>query len=323
MNVLVTGGTGFVGSHLVEQLVDRGDNVTALVRTPAKAGRLRELGVRMVAGDLHNQTALQDATARQDLIYHVAGLIAARSEPEFIRGNRDGTAALLQAAAQNGEPRFVLVSSLAAAGPAAPGHPLRGDEAPHPVTQYGRSKLAAERVVQEGPLRWSIVRPPTVYGPRDAEVLKIFKLARFGVAPVFGDGSQELSLVYGPDLAAALIAVGTAGAASEGKTFFACHPEIVTGGQLVRAIGANMGRRVRLIPVPRPIGRAVLAITGRTAALAGRTTILTSDKANEFFQPAWTADPAALTEATGWRAAHNMESGLAATCQWYRQSGWL
>ncbi|HET8650283.1 MAG TPA: hypothetical protein VFL95_09595, partial [Gemmatimonadales bacterium] len=143
------------------------------------------------------------------------------------------------------------------------------------------------------------------------------------IAPVFGDGSQELSLVYGPDLAASLIAAGTSGPSVHRRIFCACHPEIVTSAELVRAVGGAMGRKVRLIPIQPAIGRGVLTITGTAAKLAGKATILTADKANEFFQPAWTGDPAPFTEATGWRAAHDVEAGLAETYRWYRQSGWL
>jgi len=127
--------------------------------------------------------------------------VAARGEAEFLRANRDGTRNITAAAERSGRPRLVLVSSLAAGGPAPRGAPLTGQEPPRPVTAYGRSKLAAEQVVRSSSLRWSIVRPPIVYGPRDREVLKIFRIARLGIAPVFGDGLQELSAVHAADLA--------------------------------------------------------------------------------------------------------------------------
>ena len=322
MKALVTGATGFVGSHLAEALRQRGDDVTALVRSPAKAAALAPLGVRTVAGELGDAESLERAVEGQDVVFHVAGLVAARDEREFLRGNRDGTANLVAAAARAGVTRLVYVSSMAAGGPAAKGRPLTGAEPPRPVTAYGRSKLAGETAVTSGALPWVIVRPPTVYGPRDREVLKVFRMARWGVAPVFGDGSQELSAVHGADLATALIAAGTSAAAT-GKVYYACHPEIVTSAGLVRAVGLALGRRVRLVPVPFGLGRALLGITEAAASLAGQTTILTRDKANEFFQAAWTGDPEPLTRDTGWRARYDLASGLADTCRWYRSAGWL
>ena len=239
-----------------------------------------------------------------------------------MRCNRDGTANLVAAASGAGTARFVLVSSMAAGGPAQPGRPLMGTEPAHPVTAYGRSKLAAESVVTAGTLPWVIVRPPTVYGPRDRELFKVFRMARLGVAPVFGDGSQQLSAVHAADLADALVAAGTA-ASTVGKIYYACHPEIATSAEFVRAVGSAMGRRVSLVPIPAPVGRALLAVTEAAARIGGQTTILTRDKANEFFQNAWTGDPAPLSRDSGWRAAHDLRSGLADTYRWYRNAGWL
>ena len=322
MKALVTGATGFVGSHLAEALRRRGDDVTALIRSPGKAAALKPLGVRLVAGDLSDADSLARAVEGQDVVFHVAGLVAARNEAEFMRGNRDGTAGLVAAAGAAGRPRFVLVSSMAAGGPAQPGKPLSGTEPARPVTFYGRSKLAAETAVTSSSLPWVIVRPPTVYGPRDREVLKVFRMARLGLAPVFGDGSQQLSAVHGADLAEALVAAATS-AATPGKMYYPCHPEIFTSADFVRAIGTAVGRRVALIPVPAPVGRALLAVTEASARLANQTTILTRDKANEFFQAAWIGDPGPLTRDSGWRATHDLRSGLADTFRWYRDAGWL
>lgn len=322
MKALVTGGTGFVGGHLIEALERRGDEVTALIRSPRKAERLLAPGVGTIRGDLHDLGALRAATEGKDVIYHVAGQVAARGEAELIRTNREGTRNLVEAAVGGGRPRLVLVSSLAAAGPAQPGRPLTGEEPPRPVTAYGRSKLAGEEVVRTSALEWTIVRPPMVYGPCDTEVLKVFKLARLGIAPVFGDGSQELSAIYGPDLATALVAAATAEAAI-GRTYCACHPERFTSRDFVRAIGRALGKRVRLLPLPEAFSRGLLAVTGTATRLAGRATLLNRDKANEFFQPAWTGDSAPLTRDTGWRARHDLATGLAATAAWYRDQGWL
>ena len=320
--VLVTGGTGFVGSHLIEVLLRRGDRVRALVRSPAKAQALGFEGVEWIPGDLSDPAALHRATRGVAVIYQVAGLVAVQNEAAGMAVNRDGTARLLEAASDTGA-RFVLLSSLAAAGPSVPGRPLTGDEPPAPVTAYGRSKLAAETVVRQGSLPWVILRPPAVYGPRDREMLRVFSgISRLGLAPVFGRGDQQLSLVYGPDLAEAIAVAGNSAEAA-GKTFCPAHPEVVSTTELVRKIGEAAGRTVRVLRIPVPVGRVILNLTGSVAGLTGRATVLNRDKGNEFFAPAWTCDPTALERSTGWRARHDLKSGAAATLEWYRKSGWL
>jgi nucleoside-diphosphate-sugar epimerase len=322
MRALVTGATGFVGSHLIESLQNTSVEITVLARSPGKAAALTRRGLKVVSGDLHDRAGLERAACDQDLVYHVAGVVAARNESEFLRCNRDGTANLVAAAERQGRPRLILVSSLAAAGPAWPGRPLTGSEPPRPVTAYGRSKLAAEEVARSSSLPWTIVRPPIVYGPRDREVLKIFRLARWGVAPVFGEGTQELSAVHAVDLAAALKAVAEA-STTVGRTYYACHPQVFTSAELGRAVASAMRRSVLSLKVPQPLGRLLLAFTEASARITRQATILTTDKANEFFQPAWTGDPSLLTRDTGWRAQYDLSSGLAHTYQWYRQAGWL
>ncbi|MEO8452679.1 MAG: NAD-dependent epimerase/dehydratase family protein [Gemmatimonadota bacterium] len=322
MKALVTGGTGFVGGHLIQALLARGDAVTALVRSPGKAASLGRRGVTLVAGDLHDPNALRQATRNQDVVYHVAGLIAARSETEFLATNRDGAGAVLEAATIEGARRFLLVSSVAAAGPSSVDRPLTGTEPPRPVTEYGRSKLAGENVVRAGTLPWTIVRPPVVYGPGDRETFRLFRAVTLGAGPVFGRGAQQLSVVYGPDLAEALIAAATS-PATVGGTFYAAHPEIVTSRSLLEGIAAADGRRVRILPLPHALGRLALALTETVARVRNRATVLNRDKAHEFFAAAWTVDPTPLTTATGWRAEFDLARGARDTFAWYRAHGWL
>jgi len=322
VRAFVTGGTGFVGAHLVQALRARGDQVTCLVRSPAKARSLGWTDVRTIPGDLETRGALRAGCAGADVIYHVAGRITARSLAEFFAANRDGTDHLLDAALEHPPRRFVLVSSLAAGGPTAPGRPIDESAPPHPVTDYGRSKLAAEVLVRAAPFPWAIVRPPVVYGEHDTETFKLFKLARLGVGAVFGDGSQELSVIYAGDLAEALIAAGSHSTAA-GRTYYAAHPEITTSRGLVLAVGRALGNNPRVLPIPVALARALLWTIGTAAHLAGRATILSADKANEFLAPAWTCRADALTRDTGWRARTDLATGLARAAAWYRTEHWL
>lgn len=321
MRAFVTGGTGFVGAHLVEALQRRGDDVTCLVRSPAKAASLGWRNVRVVRGDLSDQAALRQGCADADVVYHVAGRISARDLDEFMRVNRDGTAKVLEAAGSR-VGRFVLVSSIAAAGPTQPGRPIDETRVPQPVTDYGRSKLAAELLVRQGPCPWTIVRPVVVYGEWDREILKVFRGARFGVAPVFGDGRQELSVIYAGDLAEALVAAGT-GPDAAGRTYFATHDTPTTARDFVVAIGTALEKHVRVLPVPRAVGRVSLWAIGSLAHLIGVSTVLSADKANEFLAPAWLCRSDALRKDTGWEARVELHKGLARTAAWYKEKKWL
>jgi dihydroflavonol-4-reductase len=306
----------------VEALVARGDAVTALVRRPDKAGVLRALGCRVVEGTIGDEAAALALVEGADVVFHVAGLVAARSEAEFLRVNRDGAAALARAFARAGVSRFVLVSSLSVTGPSRPGHPVDETSGPGPVTAYGRSKKAGEEAVRAAGVPFTIVRPPGVYGPRDRAFLTLFRAASRGVVPLLGDGGQELTLVHAADLARALVAAATS-AATLGGTYHAGHPEPVTQRALADAVGRAVGCRVRCVTLPRPVVRAVLGVAGAAARALGQTPLLDGDKANELLAPGWSCSSEALRRDAGWAAEVPLGQGLAETARAYREAGWL
>jgi nucleoside-diphosphate-sugar epimerase len=256
------------------------------------------------------------------VVCHLAGLVAARSAREFQQVNAGGTARIAEASRAARVSRLVYVSSLAVTGPAERGRPLDESAGPRPVSPYGRSKLEGEQAVRASGVTFTIVRPPAVYGPRDRELLRVFRLARFGFAPLLGDGRQELSLVHAADLAAA-IAAAAGSSRTAGGVYHAAHPEVVSQRRLVDMVGRAMDRRVRSVALPAALVRAALALTGTAARLAGRATLLASWKAPELLAPAWTCTSRALERDAGWRAAIPLERGLAETAAWYRQAGWL
>ena len=322
MRAFVTGATGFVGAHLVDALRQRGDAVTCLVRDPAKARALGWTDVRILDGDLDAPAALREGCAGAEIVYHVAGRISARNLREYLTVNRDGTARVLEAATRHPPQRLVHVSSLAVGGPTVPGHPIDETRPPAPVTDYGRSKLAAEELVRQAAVPWTIVRPPVVYGERDRETLRIFRLARARLGPVIGDGTQELSVVYAGDLAGALVAAALA-PTTAGHVYYVAHPAVTTSRGLVEAVGRAVGARPRVVPIPGPLARVALWTVGSLAHLAGRATVLSADKTNEFLAPAWTCRADALERDAGWRATTDLATGLTRTAAWYRAEGWL
>jgi nucleoside-diphosphate-sugar epimerase len=216
---LVTGASGFIGSHLVHKLADDGHEVRALVRRNSSREHLSEDGRRdfeFVVGELHDVAAMTEAMTGAEIVYHVAGATAAFDRATFDRTNVDGTRTVLAAARAAGVRRVVMVSSLMAAGPSHPDVARREHHRHNEgFSDYGDSKLAAERLAfaaaREGTLEVVIVRPPLVYGPRDRDVLQMIRSAKLGVVAIAGFHQQWMSMIHVRDLVAGIALAGTKG----------------------------------------------------------------------------------------------------------------
>jgi nucleoside-diphosphate-sugar epimerase len=157
------------------------------------------------------------------------------------------------------------------------------------------------------------------------EFLRVFRMVRGPVMPVFADGRQQLTFVYADDLARALVAAAESPAA-RGKVYYGTHPELSDQRSFIIAVARAVrtdGRLPRMLSVPETPARVALWLTGTAALLAGRATVLTADKANEFFADSFACSPAPLERDTGWRAEHDLASGIPRTAAWYRDQQWL
>ena len=328
MRILLTGASGFLGSHIAEQLDQRGADVRALVRPTSDTRFLEGLEhVTLLSGAVNDKESLLAAMEGVDGIIHAAGLVKAREPADFHRTNAQGTANLLQAAKQNasGIERFVLVSSLAVMGPSKDGRPVPSAAAPNPVTHYGASKLAAERAAQAEAhsLPITIIRPPMIYGPRDREILPFFKSVQLGVLPLTGSRSSLLSAIFAADCAAACIKALDAKVPS-GSTFFVEDGRLETLGALIVHIEKALGRRAWLrIPVPRFLMYGAALGSELYGRVMGRAVMLTRDKLNELLAPHWVCDSAEAQAALGWKPLISFAEGTRITGAWYRREGWL
>ena len=301
MKLAITGGTGFVGSRLLDAAVADGHQVRALARRPMEP----RAGVDWVRGDLDDPATIADLVAGSDAVVHVAGIITGRSAADFDRCNVQGTRTMLGAARAAGVPRFVHVSSLAAREPK--------------LSLYGASKAQAEELVEASGLAFAIVRPPAVYGPGDKETLELFRMAKRGVVLLPPEG--RLSLIHADDLARLLLALAEADSPS-GRII---EPDDDRAGgwtqrELAEALGTAVGRRGISLSVPSALLRL-----GASAdqLLRGDRAKLTADRAAYFCHPDWVADPARAAPADLWRPRIATPDGLAATAKWYREQGWL
>src|SRR6266702_5648749 len=204
MKVLVTGSTGFIGQHVCRALLARGHAVRALARNPAAAATLAAAGAEVVKGDVCRPATLPAAVDGCAAVVHLAGSVKALGRAAFFAVHTGGTRHLADAAVAAGAARFLLVSSLAAAGPSTLARPRTEDDPPAPVSAYGESKLAAEAVLRDLAFRLegTVMSPPIVYGPGDREVLPpLLAMARAGIIVKAGFAEKRYSVVHAEDLA--------------------------------------------------------------------------------------------------------------------------
>jgi len=322
---VVTGGTGFIGWALCEALRDAGQTVRAIVR-PSSSNPLPE-GVERWDAPLE-AAAMAPAYDGAQAVYHLAGLTRARTLDEFLKVNAEGARQAALASREVGA-FFVLVSSQAAAGPGTLAQIRTEEHAPAPVSDYGRSKLEGERVLLdiEG-LRYAIVRPPGVYGPRDKDFLALFQAARRGLMPRLGSADKAYTMIHVDDVVASLQAVAAAGigenpAVVQGEAFFVGHPTPVTQGQLLTHVAAAMERRARQVPLPILLLRLIAELGEVQGALSGRPALLNRDRFRELSAPGFVCSVDKIAAAIDWRASVEIRVGLADAARWYGEAGWL
>src|SRR5881409_3859957 len=240
MRAVVTGGAGFIGSHLIEALVQRGDEVVCVERPGASRRWLDGLDVCYRDSGLEDVAQLTAALAGSDVVFHLAGLTEARAPQDFYAVNTEGTERVFRAAAahRGGAPRVVLMSSLAALGPCRNGDLLSPDTVPYPISDLGHSKLLAEAVAHAFADRvpTTIVRSTSVYGPRERGVLKLFRLVRRGIALTVGSWHRQVSLIYVKDLVQALLRMADSERAVH-RTYCIAHPDPVTWCEFALMVG--------------------------------------------------------------------------------------
>jgi 2-alkyl-3-oxoalkanoate reductase len=327
MTVLVTGASGFLGSHVAEQLSLRGRAVRALVRRSSNTKFLSTLpGLELAYGSVEDEASVEQAMNGVQAVIHVAGLVKARSSREFYAVNTGGTQNVVQAAKATGVRRLVLVSSQAVGGPSEKGgEPVRVGTETAPITDYGRSKLAAEWAVLEAKdhVHSVIVRPPAIYGPRDGEVLVFFKAVQSGVLPLTNPLDAVYSMIYGPDCAEACILALDAPVPS-GSKYFVDDGEPISFAEMIRLVEEAVGKKAWLrVPLPSGLVRAAARVVETYGKVTDSAVMLTVDKCNELHASSWVCDGRQAQLELGFRPKVRFREGVQLTAKWYRENGWL
>jgi nucleoside-diphosphate-sugar epimerase len=315
--VLVTGATGFLGSHIARAFVEAGYDVRCGVRASSDLRWISGLPVEREPLDLSGRPEdLPRAVENADVVVHAAGITRARRAEDYHSVNAEGTARLAAAALGAGVRRFVLISSLAARGPDDP----TNDD--HPESAYGRSKLEAEARLRSlgGRMEAVVLRPVAVYGPRDTDLLPLFKMARGGWLPI-PSGTSSLQPVYATDVARAALA--TARAPVGFGPFAVAENRRYTWKDVIAGLERALGRTVRAVRVPA----SAFTLAGRAAEWAARplsaVPVLDERRGRDLAVHTWTCDTSATEQALGWRAEVALSEGLERTARWYGQAGWL
>jgi len=300
--IALTGATGFIGAMILSQLIKAGWQVRALYRN--KKGRKPQVisGVTWIAGDLNDNHALTSLVKDTFAVIHCAGVVRGASQEDFNSVNEQGTYQIAKvASSQPNSPRFLLLSSLAAREPN--------------LSHYSASKWRGERVIKNiaGSLRWTVIRPPAVYGPGDRELLPLFQSIANGIAPIPAGANGRFSMIYVEDLASAIVSW---------LNTDSCHGQTLElddqtlGGynwDTVLAIGGKVlrnGSRVRRLPIPISVLKLIASVNLVASKILRYSPMLTPGKIREIIHADWVCNDNNFERLADWQPVFDLERGL-------------
>lgn len=324
MKAFVTGGTGFIGSHLVDRLIDDPsyDEVRCMVRSREKWIKDKEF--TRVHGDLHNIPVLKSSLKDVDVIFHIAAIVKAPTQREFDYANVEATENLIRLAHKSGVKKMIILSSLAAAGPSFE-YPLTEEDDMMPVSMYGESKKRMEEMIHNiapKDMSITIVRPPAVYGPREEQIYTWFKMANKGISPIVGDGTKpRLSLIYVDDLIEGIMLA--AGRIEKGvETYFFSGPEVVNWNQIRHISSGILNKKTIPLYIRPGLVKKIAGVIETSASLFGSYPVINREKAAEMILEWTCSHDKAITE-LGYDPKFSLEEGLRLTLNWYKKHHWL
>jgi nucleoside-diphosphate-sugar epimerase len=324
MRALVTGASGFIGSHLAEKLLRQGYEVACLKRKTSDPKWLEGLNIEFIHGDCCDRDSLSNCIQGYDYILHLSGLTKAHSKKDFYMVNERGTENLIETVSRNNPQikRFIYLSSLSAFGPKINKGTSGENSKPHPVSDYGKSKLMGEDAV----LRYkdrvpiSILRPTVVYGPRDRQLFFLFKLIKRGILPSWGDG--YISLIYIDDLIDAILLTMQKEDAI-GKTYFISDGKIYSHNEVLNEIASALNVRVFKIRVPKSVLPLIGFLGDGIGKITGKSTIINRDKMKELMYTHWICDISKARDELGFEPKIGIKEGIKWTADWYKIHRWL
>jgi len=328
MKCLVTGATGFIGSHIVDVLLDRGFEVRCLVRSNSDLTWLKGKNVELFEASYTDMEKLKLAVKDIDIIYHVAGIIAAKNYDGYLQGNKLPTINLLNAVLESNTKlkRFLYVSSQTASGPSESREKPKTEDMPMtPITSYGKSKKETELEVYEyfNKIPITIVRPPAVYGPRDKAIFAVFQSVKLGIGTLMGFNDKYVSLVHSSDLSRGIVDASLS-ENTISKIYFISSKEFYTWKQIINIIKKTIDKKLLLtINLPHSIILTLGTISEYFGKLSGSVPVFNYEKGIDFIQDYWTCSIEKAAKDFGYEQKMSIEDGIAETIQWYKQNKWM
>lgn len=324
----VTGGTGFIGSHLVEHLIDLGVDVTALIRQRKKW--LEGLPVNFIEGDVRAVETLRGSLSQVDTFIHCAALLTGSTQEQLDRVNVDSTVALVQEAVQQGVETIVVLSSLAALGPSSGGVAVDDNAKASPVSMYGESKKRMEKALSRidlGSSRLIVIRPPAVYGPREEHIFQFFKAGNLRVSPLLGQSKEGLfSIVHVRDLVTGIAQAAKMHkkdlGAGEIDFFLLSGPKPVKWADLINATQHAIGHSTVVVPIAPFVLRGLGAILETVGGALGQSPMLNREKAVELSLE-WVCRHDKASSKFDYQPTMNLQEGVLETVTWYREYKWM
>ncbi len=328
MNILVTGATGFIGSHIADRLIGMNHNVRCIIRKTSNLRWLKGKPIEFVEASLNDMYSLKGALKNIEIIIHSAGLTAAKNYQDYLKGNRDGTRNLLEATKEVAPEirRFVFISSQTAVGPAQSlESPTNEDSICKPITSYGKSKYEAELEVLKFkdifPI--TIIRPPAVYGPRDTATFDIFKVIKKGFCPLIGFKPKYASIIHSSDLVDGIV-LATFSPQAIGQTYFISSDGYYDWATINDIIAeAFQIKKCYKLKIPHFLVLTTAAISGFIGQFSSKPPVFNYEKGIDFIQNYWICSIEKAKKELNFHLTIPLEKGLADTAKWYLENNWL
>ncbi len=322
---IVTGSNGFIGSHLVQFLLNKGHRVKCIVRPTSNLKWIEHLDVECIPSGLLEVETLSKVFQNARYIFHLAGSIKAKKYEDFVAGNVGLTENVLQAARGNSSIRKIIItSSLAASAPALINIPVTEETRSNTISKYGKSKKEMEDVVYSKykDLPYTIIRPPVVYGPRDTEVLLFFKTVKKGIIPTIGIGEKQVSLVYIDDLIEGMYLAAIKEEALQ-QTYFIVSDQLLNWLELGHKAAKILGKKTIRLIIPHFLVYIIAGLAELGSFFQTKAPTMNLEKAKEITQVAWTCSEAKARKELGFIPKVGYKEGFATTLKWYQNEGWI